>query len=40
MATTSLGGEVRAQAAGDPVRKIVLISDTQGAVPQAFQAAN
>ncbi len=29
MATTSLGGEVRAQAAGDPVRKIVLISDTQ-----------
>lgn len=24
--------------AGDPIRKIVLISDTQGAVPQAFQA--
>lgn len=29
----------QAQGAGDPVRKIVLISDTQGAVPQAFQAA-
>ena len=25
--------------AGDPVRKIILYSDTQGAVPQAFQAA-
>jgi peptide/nickel transport system substrate-binding protein len=32
-------GQVLAQGAGDPVRKIVLISDTQGAVPQAFQAA-
>ncbi|MGL4243001.1 MAG: ABC transporter substrate-binding protein, partial [Beijerinckiaceae bacterium] len=40
LATTSLGGQAQAQAAGDPVRKIVLISDTQGAVPQAFQAAN
>jgi peptide/nickel transport system substrate-binding protein len=28
-----------AQAAGDPVRKIILYSDTQGAVPQAYQAA-
>jgi peptide/nickel transport system substrate-binding protein len=36
----ALPGGARAQAAGDPVRKIVLISDTQGAVPQAFQAAN
>jgi peptide/nickel transport system substrate-binding protein len=36
----ALPGPALAQAAGDPVRKIVLISDTQGAVPQAFQAAN
>jgi peptide/nickel transport system substrate-binding protein len=28
-----------AQGTGDPVRKIVLITDTQGAVPQAYQAA-
>ena len=32
-------GIAAAQAPGDPVRKIVLYSDTQGAVPQAFQAA-
>lgn len=32
-------GPALAQGSGDPVRKIVLISDTQGAVPQAFQAA-
>jgi peptide/nickel transport system substrate-binding protein len=38
MMTTSLSCPVRAQGAGDPVRKIVLITDTQGAVPQAFQA--
>jgi CelD/BcsL family acetyltransferase involved in cellulose biosynthesis len=38
MMTTSRSGTVRAQGAGDPVRKIVLITDTQGAVPQAFQA--
>jgi peptide/nickel transport system substrate-binding protein len=34
-----VSGQALAQGAGDPVRKIVLISDTQGAVPQAFQAA-
>ena len=28
----------QAQGAGDPIRKIVLISDTQGAMPQAYQA--
>ena len=28
-----------AQSAGDPVRRIILYSDTQGSVPQAFQAA-
>lgn len=27
-----------AQAAGDPIRKIVIVSDTQGAMPQAYQA--
>jgi len=32
-------GTAWAQAAGDPVRKIILYSDTQGASPQAFQAA-
>lgn len=31
--------EATAQAAGDRVRRIVLLSDTQGAQPQAFQAA-
>ncbi|MET0604826.1 MAG: hypothetical protein ABWZ80_00070, partial [Beijerinckiaceae bacterium] len=35
----SMIGIAAAQAAGDPVRKIVLYCDTQGAVPQAFQAA-
>ncbi|MFL5140496.1 MAG: ABC transporter substrate-binding protein [Microvirga sp.] len=32
-------GEAFGQGAGDPVRKIILYSDTQGAVPQSFQAA-
>ncbi len=32
-------GMAAAQAAGDPVRKIILFSDTQGSVPQAYQAA-
>jgi peptide/nickel transport system substrate-binding protein len=32
-------GSALAQGAGDPVRKIILYSDTQGAVPQSFQAA-
>ena len=32
-------GPASAQAAGDRVRRIVLLSDTQGAQPQAFQAA-
>ena len=31
--------EAFGQGAGDPVRKIILYSDTQGAVPQSFQAA-
>lgn len=30
---------VLAQVVGDPIRKIVIISDTQGAVPQAYQAS-
>jgi peptide/nickel transport system substrate-binding protein len=34
-----LQGGALAQGTGDPIRKIVLITDTQGAVPQAFQAA-
>ena len=38
LGATVLSVPVQAQVAGDPVRKIVLISDTQGAVPQAFQA--
>lgn len=37
-ATTSATGIARAQAAGDPIRKIVIVSDTQGAMPQAYQA--
>jgi peptide/nickel transport system substrate-binding protein len=34
-----VSGPADAQAAGDRVRRIVLFSDTQGAQPQAFQAA-
>lgn len=33
------GGVVTAQQPGDAVRKIVLLTDTQGASPQAFQAS-
>ncbi|MFY8038666.1 MAG: ABC transporter substrate-binding protein [Bosea sp. (in: a-proteobacteria)] len=38
LSTTALTPPAFAQAAGDPVRKIVLITDTQGAAPQAYQA--
>jgi peptide/nickel transport system substrate-binding protein len=38
LSMTSLTPLALAQGAGDPIRKIVLITDTQGAVPQAFQA--
>jgi peptide/nickel transport system substrate-binding protein len=38
LAWSALSSVALAQGAGDPVRKIVLITDTQGAVPQAYQA--
>jgi peptide/nickel transport system substrate-binding protein len=38
LAWSALSSVGLAQGAGDPVRKIVLITDTQGAVPQAYQA--
>ncbi|MBL8589917.1 MAG: twin-arginine translocation pathway signal protein [Methylobacteriaceae bacterium] len=34
----ALAGSALAQGAGDPIRKIVIITDTQGAMPQAYQA--
>ncbi len=39
LSSTMLTNQALAQGAGDPIRKIILITDTQGAVPQAFQAA-
>jgi peptide/nickel transport system substrate-binding protein len=39
LTTAAMIPESNAQAAGDRVRRIVLLSDTQGAQPQAFQAA-